>query len=121
VPGAAVAQALARKARRAFRLWWLLVVALLAGLVVLGFVFGSDLYAKALLGSAYGARIGCACHYVEGRPLDQCKADFEAGMGMITLSDDPASKSVTGRFPLLASQTASFRPGEGCVLEKWSD
>jgi hypothetical protein len=28
---------------------------------------------------------------------------------------------VTARFPLLASKTATFRDGQGCVLETWAD
>ena len=74
----------------------------------------------AIAGASFGARVACACHYVEGRPLDQCRADFEPGMALVMLSDDSATKSVTARFPLLATQTATFRPGEGCVLEKWA-
>jgi len=41
-------------------------------------------------------------------------------MALVILSEDSAAKSVTARFPLLATQTATFRPGEGCVLEKWA-
>jgi len=74
----------------------------------------------AIAGASFGARVACSCHYIEGRPLDQCRADFEPGMALVMLSDDSATKSVTARFPLLATQTATFRPGEGCVLEKWA-
>jgi len=74
----------------------------------------------AIAGASFGARTACACHYVEGRPLDQCRSDFEPGMALVILSEDSAAKSVTARFPLLATQTATFRPGEGCVLEKWA-
>ena len=42
-------------------------------------------------------------------------------MELVRLSDDPATKSVTATFPLLASQTATYREGYGCVLEKWED
>lgn len=73
----------------------------------------------AIAGASFGARVGCACRYVEGRPLDQCRSDFEPGMDLVMLSEDSLAKSVTARFPLLATQTATFRPGEGCVLEKW--
>lgn len=72
-------------------------------------------------GAAYGARIGCSCRHVAGRPIDQCRADFEDGMGLVMLSEDAEQKTVTARFPLIASQTAQFRPGEGCVLQAWSD
>ena len=40
-------------------------------------------------------------------------------MELVTLSEDRAAKSVTARFPLLTSETATFREGWGCVLEKW--
>ncbi len=75
----------------------------------------------ALTGASFGARIACSCRYVEARDLAQCRKDFEPGMALIILSEDSAAKSVTARFPLLASQTATFRSGEGCVLEKWTD
>ena len=42
-------------------------------------------------------------------------------MALITLSEDAKARSVTARFPLLSSQTAQFREGEGCVLEKWDN
>ena len=89
--------------------------------VLLGLVawFGPGLYDQARAGAAFGARIGCSCHFVEGRPLAQCKGDFEAGMSLVTLSSDDTAKSVTARFPLLASQTATFHEGQGCVLPKW--
>jgi len=40
-------------------------------------------------------------------------------MGLIGLSEDEASRSVTASFPLLASQTATYREGYGCVLQQW--
>jgi len=39
----------------------------------------------------------------------------------VTLSDDPATQSVTARFPLVAEATATYRKGYGCVLEKWEE
>jgi len=73
----------------------------------------------ALTAAGLGAHVACSCHYIEGRDLAQCKADFDPGMEPLMLSEDSASKSVTARYPLLASQTATFRAGEGCVMEKW--
>lgn len=103
--------------RRRWRLApWLAL--LLAALVAW---FWKPVRETALFGTAYGARIGCACRYVAGRDIGQCRADFEPNMGFVMLSADDAAKSVTARFPLLASQTASYRPGEGCVLESWKD
>jgi hypothetical protein len=79
------------------------------------------LNAYALTGAAYGARVACSCRYVAGRSLAHCRDDFEPGMGLIRLSEDEDTHSVTARFPLLARQTATFRPGEGCLLETWAD
>jgi hypothetical protein len=91
----------------------------LALIVLLLAVFWKPLNGYAQAGSAYGARVACSCHYVGGRGLDDCKKDFEPGMALITLSEDAKAKSVTARFPLLASHTASYREGPGCQLEKW--
>ena len=35
------------------------------------------------------------------------------------LSEDVPAKTVTARFPLIASETATYRPGLGCQLEPW--
>lgn len=104
-----------RRSRRRAAFWALIVVgALLAW-------FWRPITGGALADASYGARIGCSCRYVAGRDLAQCRADLEPGMGLVALSADDAAKSVTARVPLLASQTATYRAGEGCMLEKWSD
>jgi hypothetical protein len=41
-------------------------------------------------------------------------------MEVVFLSDDPATRSVTARVPLLASATAQYRQGFGCMLEPWA-
>ncbi len=92
----------------------LLGLALVAGLIGL---FGKPLKGYAETGAAYGARVGCSCRFVGGRSLEDCKKDFEPGMELITLSEDAESKSVTARFPLLASETATYRDGPGCQLQ----
>ena len=70
-------------------------------------------------GAAYGARTACSCRYVAGRPIGDCEKDFEPGMELVFLSDDPETKTVTARVPLLASASAHYRDGFGCVLEPW--
>jgi hypothetical protein len=40
-------------------------------------------------------------------------------MSLVRLSEDDRAKSVTASVPLLASETATYREGFGCVLEKW--
>ena len=72
--------------------------------------------AQAELGSAYAARVGCSCRYVQGRSLESCQSDFEPGMEMVSLSEDPATKTVTGSVPLLASRSARYVGASGCLL-----
>ncbi|WP_428680547.1 hypothetical protein [Sphingopyxis sp.] len=72
--------------------------------------------AQAELGSAYAARVGCSCRYVQGRSLDSCQSDFEPGMELVSLSDDPATKTVTGSVPLLASRSARYAGASGCLI-----
>jgi hypothetical protein len=90
-------------------------------MVALGVVawFWSSISGNAVTAASVGARVACSCHFVEGRPLSQCRDDFEPGMGMVTVSADESAKSVTGRVLLLSKQTATLREGAGCVLEPW--
>lgn len=99
------------------RKWWisggLLVLALLA-LVAWQW---TTLGARARLGAAYGARIGCSCRYVEGRAMGSCEQDKEPGMELVRLTDLPEVRAVEASVPLLARRTARFRPGWGCLLD----
>ncbi|MEO5587809.1 MAG: hypothetical protein ABIQ81_08990 [Novosphingobium sp.] len=95
------------------------IVVILAGLVLAAFWPTVRGYAGA--GAAVGARVGCSCRYLGGRELSDCRKDFEPGMGLVVLSEDAAAKSVTARVPLLSRETAFFREGEGCMLERWPD
>ncbi len=99
---------------------WLKLVALLAiALAALFWTNRVSIAGQTQLATSYGARIACACQYIGGRDLKQCKADFEPGMGLVFLTGNSDAKSVTATIPLLASATASYRPGYGCVLEEW--
>jgi hypothetical protein len=89
-----------------------------AGLAVLAW-FWPSIHGDAVAGASVGARVACACHFIEGRPLGQCSDDFEPGMGMVTISSDESAKSVTARVLLISRQTATLKPGAGCVLESW--
>jgi hypothetical protein len=98
--------------------------ALLAALFVAGALlalYWTPLRQTALTAASAGARMACSCHYVAGRPLGQCRSDFEPRMGLVLLSSGDDAKSVTARLPLLASQTAFYREGVGCQLEKWPE
>jgi hypothetical protein len=97
------------------------LVLAVAGLAALLAAFWKPITGYATTGAAYGARVGCSCHFVAGRSLADCRKDFVSGMGLVTLSADPAEKRVTAWLPLLARQSAQLRPGEGCLLEPWRD
>ncbi len=84
-------------------------------------VYGATLSRFAETGASYGARVACSCRYIGNRSLGDCRKDFEPGMELIRLSEDPAAKSVTASFPLIASHTATYREGYGCVLEEWEN
>jgi hypothetical protein len=103
--------------RRAHKLWLLLAAVLAAALAW----FWHPLNSYAVTGASLGARVACSCRYVEGRSLADCRKDFEPGMALVRLSDDEAARSVSASFPLLAHQTATFRAGQGCMLEKWAN
>ncbi|MBS0483080.1 MAG: hypothetical protein JSR96_13230 [Proteobacteria bacterium] len=96
-------------------------VLLLALLVLAALLawFWQPLNGYAGIGAAYGARVACSCRFEGGRSLSDCRKDFEPGMAMIMLSEDSAARSVTARFPLLATETATYREGEGCRLSPW--
>ena len=95
----------------------LLLLALL--IAVAAALLWPRLRARALLGTAYGARIACTCHYVERRDLAQCRQDFPPSMSTVRLSDDAGAGRITASVPLLATQSARYQPETGCLLERW--
>ncbi|MEA3542728.1 MAG: hypothetical protein U9R77_11515 [Pseudomonadota bacterium] len=99
------------------RKWWIgaaLIVLMLLGLLAWNW---TTLSARARLGAAYGARIGCSCRYVEGRAMGSCADDKEPGMALVKLTDVPDERAVKASVPLLAARTARFKPGWGCLLD----
>ena len=88
----------------------------LALLVTLGWHWKA-LRDQARLGAAYGARLTCSCRYVEGRAMDSCTDDKEPGMALVRLTARPDDKAVDASVPLMATRTARFRPGWGCLLD----
>ncbi|MXP10937.1 hypothetical protein GRI68_12175 [Altererythrobacter halimionae] len=105
---------------------WPSVLGWVALLIVLALgaawaVYGKTVSDFAVTGTSYGARVACSCRYIGGRSLGDCRKDFEDGMELIRLSEDPEAKSVTATFPLVSSQTATYRKGYGCVLEEWEN
>ena len=101
------------------RIWPWLFVAVLVAVGAAWLTYEDTAKGYAIVGTSYGARVACSCRYVGGRSLGDCEKDFEPGMELISLSEDAEAKSVTASFPLLESQTATYREGYGCVLESW--
>ncbi len=75
----------------------------------------SSIKEQAQLGAAYGAHVACSCRYIEGRDLKSCETDFEPGMELVGLSDDPENKRVTASVPFLAEAVAERRGDFGCL------
>jgi len=100
--------------------WGLWVLAIIAALVgAAAFAFRAEIGGYGSVSAAYSARVACSCRFVAGRPLKDCAKDKLAGMEAVTLVEDVEAKSVTARFPLVASATATYRKGYGCVLEPY--
>jgi hypothetical protein len=97
------------------RLGWLALLAL----ALTALLYGRAVARYAHAATAYGARAGCSCHYIEGRPLGDCRKDFEPGMALVTLSADEQARSITARIALMTPTTATFVEGAGCQLEPW--
>lgn len=98
--------------------------ALLAAVLLVGataWLYREPIAGYTAAGAAFGARTACSCRYVAGRELKDCEKDFEPGMALVFLSDNEEAKSVTARVPLIASATARYREGWGCLLDPWKD
>jgi hypothetical protein len=112
-----------KRSRRRLSPRTLAVIGLVVLAGVVAFAYREPIQGYSTVGAAYGARIGCSCRYVSGLPMSECRAamDVENGPGMLFLSEDEDSQSVTARVPLLARETAHYRQGWGCVLEPWEN
>ncbi len=104
------------KPARRFPWFTALVLLALAGAVAAWF-YGEAIRGYALAGTGYGAKNACSCRYISGRELGSCESDFVPGMEVVFLSEDAEDKAVTASVPLVASQTARYRDGYGCVLD----
>lgn len=96
------------------RRWWLGVIAvLIIGYAVWHF---PTWLATAQTGTAYGARVACSCHFVQGRTLESCATDFEPGMELVSVARVEGERAVRASVPLLASRTAHY-DGISCLLD----
>ena len=103
----------------ASRLGLIFLLVIVIGAFAAVFAYRESINGYAGVGTSYAARVACSCRFVAGRSLEDCEKDKLAGMELVTLVDDVQAKSVTARFPLVTSNTATYREGYGCVLEKW--
>lgn len=101
--------------------WLKVALVLLLAVVVLAWFYRTPIQGYAGTGAAVAARTTCSCRYVAGRGLEDCEKDFEPGMEVVFLSENEEARSVTAYVPLVASETAHFREGYGCVLEPWDE
>lgn len=94
------------------------IVAIILAVAVIGYtVWQFPTWLRmAEVGSAYGARMGCSCRYVQGRDIASCATDAEPGMEIVSLTDLPEEKAVRASVPLLASREARYEGATGCVL-----
>lgn len=89
----------------------------LAALIIVWLVWNFDHYrSQAELATAYAARVGCSCRFVEGRDMASCAGEF-ADMRLVSVAEVADARAVTARYPLLASARADHRGDFGCVLE----
>lgn len=109
-----------RRHRGWLSLGWRTTAVLIAMIaVVAGWYWRAPIGGYSATAAAVGAHTACSCRYIGGRTLGDCRKDFEPGMEAVFLSDDEDERTVTARVPLLASETARYTPGKGCVLDSW--
>ena len=95
--------------------WW--IVVLFVAIIGYGIWQYPNGKGTAEAGTAYGARMGCSCRYVQDRDIKSCETDFEPGMAMVSLSDNAEEKRVTASVPFLATHSAHYAGETGCVLD----
>ncbi len=106
---------------KARKRWLALIAVVVVALGAAWVVYGDGLRKTGATGTAYAARVACSCRFVAGRDLGDCAKDKLEGMELVRLSEDAETKSVTATIPLIATDTASYRKGYGCVLQEWQD
>lgn len=101
--------------------WLAIFLILLLAAIVAAVIYADRMRPTLQLGVGYAAHVTCSCRHIGGRDMASCEQDKLPGMEAITLTEDVAAKRVTARVPLLASRSAQFREGLGCVLEPWPE
>ncbi len=101
------------------RTWWIalgVAVLLLAG--GYGWLRFGPQGKRADLAAGYVAHVVCSCRYAGGRDMNSCATDFEPGMEIVHMEDDPAAKRVTAWVTGLPARSARYTgPEYGCVFD----
>lgn len=92
--------------------WFLIVLVIL--------LLGGYWYAQPLLkvGAGYAAKMACSCHYLQGRSLENIKAEDlnYSALPLVKLTHDQENKRIKASFFSLINQQAQFVDGRGCIL-----
>lgn len=99
---------------------WLKGLVIIAALLLgLGWFFRAPIIGHSELATAHAARNVCSCMHIGGQAEDMCERNFALGNPPVFIGSDAEDRSVTASVPLIASNTATYREGFGCVLEPW--
>lgn len=90
-------------------------------ILIILILIGGFWYARPLLkvGAGYAAKMGCSCHYLQGRSLDAVHEQdlIFSVMPMFKLNHAEGEQAVKASFLGLVSSKASYINGQGCILD----
>ena len=72
---------------------------------------------SASVGAAAMAKVTCSCVFIDGRSLEDCRADDPPGFESIQVVVDQSEKTATGSVFALIKSRAKFNEQFGCTLE----
>jgi len=72
---------------------------------------------QAALATGYIAQVTCSCRFVSGRDMASCDTDREPGTEIVQVEEDSATRTITGKVPLLSKRISRFDPEYGCTLD----
>lgn len=93
----------------------IILLLIIAAIAVYIFYNLASYKGNAQLGAGYASHVMCSCRYIQGRSLEDCKKDFEPGMEIVSLSDDPDNKRLSASVIFLSKAVAEHRGDFGCV------
>ncbi|MFM9864124.1 MAG: hypothetical protein ACKVRO_11005 [Micropepsaceae bacterium] len=69
------------------------------------------------VGAAAIAKVTCSCVFVEGRPLESCRADDPPGFEDVSVTVDAKARTATGSVAGVVIRRAVYTEAYGCTLE----